>query len=120
MCPPERWAGGDVFTRIKQRPLQAGLVVVSDTVEFGAAPIFQEEALARLGESLQRDLSRAISVVITETVPADDIRPQPHGDWNQFAELGPQRGLDYLAVMIVSSTLGLGMESEATAPKSSF
>ena len=95
---------GDAFTRIDQRPLQAGLVVVSDTAEPGAAPNLPEEALARLGESLQRDLGRAIHVAITEMIPADRVRPQPHGDWAQFAELGRQRGLDYLAVVVVSST----------------
>jgi hypothetical protein len=41
---------------------------------------------------------------MTEMIPVDRIRPQPHGDWAQFAELGPQRGLDYLAVVVVSST----------------
>ncbi len=100
----EHQAGGDAFTRIDQRPLRAGLVVVSDTAEQDAAPNLQEEALARLGESLQRDLGRAIPVAITETIPAGYIRPLPHGDWAQFVELGRQRGLDYLAVMIVSST----------------
>lgn len=102
--PAERLAGNDAFTRIKQRPLQAGLVVLSDPAELGTVPILPEEALARLGESLRRDLSRAIPVAITEIVPAGHIRPQPHGDWTQFAELGRQRGLDYLAVVIVSST----------------
>ena len=97
-------AGDDAFTRIDQRPLRAGLVVVSDTAEQGAAPNLPEEALARLGESLQRDLGRAIPVAIKEMIPAGHIRPQPHGDWVQFAELGRQRGLDYLAVVVVSST----------------
>ena len=97
-------AGQNAFARINQRPLQAGLVVVSDTAEPCAAPNLPEEALARLGESLQRDLGRAIPVAITETIPAGDIRPQPHGNWVQFAELGRQRGLDYLAVVVVSST----------------
>ena len=100
----EHQAGDDTFTGVNQRPLQAGLVVVSDTADLGAAPNLPEEALARLGESLQRDLSRAIPVVIAEIVPADHIRPQPHGDWARFSELGRQRGLDYLAVVIVSST----------------
>ncbi len=100
----EHQVGGDAFTRIDQRPLRAGLVVVSDTAELGAAPNLPEEALARLGESLQRDLGRAIPVAITETIPAGDIRPQPYGNWVQFAELGRQRGLDYLAVVVVSST----------------
>jgi hypothetical protein len=99
-----RQVGGNAFTRIDQRPLQAGLVVVSDTAEPGAAPNLPEEALDRLGESLQRDLGRAIPVTITEVIPADRIRPQLHGDWTQFAELGRQRGLDYLSVVIVSST----------------
>jgi hypothetical protein len=77
---------------------------VSDTAELGAAPNLPEEALARLGESLQRDLGRAIPMAIKEMIPAGHIRPKPHGDWAQFAELGRQRGLDYLAVVIVSST----------------
>ena len=100
----EHQTGDDAFTWINQRPLQAGLVVVSDTADLSAAPNLPEEALARLGESLQRDLSRAIPVAIAEIVPADHIRPQPHGDWAQFSELGRQRWLDYLAVVIVSST----------------
>ena len=100
----EYQAGENAFARINQRPLQAGLVVVSDTAEPGAAPNLPEEALARLGESLQRDLGRAIPVAITGLIPADHIRPQPHGDWAQFAELGRQRGLDYLAIVVLSST----------------
>ena len=97
-------AGDDAFTRIGQRPLRAGFVVVSDTAEQGAAPNLPEEALARLGENLQRDLGRAIPVAIKEMISAGHIRPQPHGDWVQFVELGRQRGLDYLAVVVVSST----------------
>jgi len=100
----EHQADDDAFARVNQRPLQAGLVVVSDMAEPGAAPNLPEEALARLSESLQRDLDRAIPVVIKEMIPANHIRPQPHGDWDQFAELGRQRGLDYLVVVVVSST----------------
>jgi len=100
----EHQVGENAFARTNQRPLQAGLVVVSDMAEPGAAPNLPEEALARLGESLQRDLGRAIPVTITELIQADHIMPQPHGDWAQFAELGRQRGLDYLAVVVVSST----------------
>ena len=100
----EHQAGDGAFARVDQRPLQAGLVVVSDMTEPGAAPNLPEEALARLRESLQRDLDRAIPVAITEMIPADQIRPQPHGDWAQFAELGQQRRLDYLVVVVVSST----------------
>lgn len=100
----EHRVGDKAFARIDQRPLQAGLVVVSDTADPGAAPNLPEEALVRLGESLQQDLGRAIPVAIKEIIPADRIKPQLHGDWAQFAELGRQRGLDYLAVVVVSST----------------
>ena len=100
----EHLASENAIARINQRPLPAGLVVVSDTAAPGAAPKLPEEALARLAESLQRDLGRAIPVAITELIPADHIRRQPHGDLGQFAELGRQRGLDYLAVVVVSST----------------
>ena len=99
-----RQADGGAFARIDQRPLLAGLVVVSDTAAPGAAQNLPEEALARFGEGLQRDLVRAIPVAITAVIPADRIRPQPHGDWAQFAELGRQRRLDYLVVVVVSST----------------
>ena len=99
-----RQAGDDAFTRSDQQPLQAGLVVVSDTAAPGAAPNLPEEALVRLGETLKRDIGRVIPVALTEMISADRIRPQPQGDWVQFAELGRQRGLEYLAVVVVSST----------------
>jgi hypothetical protein len=100
----EHQVGDDAFARINQHPLQAGLIVVSDTAERGAAPNLREEALTRLGEGLQRGIGQAIPVAIQEMIPADHIRPQPHGDWAQFAELGRQRGLEYLAVVVASST----------------
>jgi hypothetical protein len=100
----ERPTGADAFAKIDQRPLQAGLVVLSDTADPGAAPNLPEEALTRLTESLQQDLGHAIPIVIKEVIPGHHIKPQSHGDWAQFAELGRQRGLDYLAVVVVSST----------------
>jgi len=94
--------------------------VVSDTAEPDAAPNLPEEALVRLGENLQRDLGRALPVAITAVISTDRIRPEMHGDWAQFAELGRLRGLDYLAVVVVSSaeqeypvTLFLGLTTHA-------
>lgn len=101
---PERRAVGEAFARLGQRPLQAGLLVVSDTAAPGAAPNLPEEAFDRLVVSLQQDIGRAIPVVITEVIPADLIKPQPQGDWAQVAALGRQRGLDYLVMVVVSST----------------
>jgi hypothetical protein len=97
-------AGGDALTQIEPRPLKAGLVLVSDTAEPDAAPNLPDEAFVRLGETLKEDISRTIPVTITEVLSAEHIRPQPNGDWSQFAELGRQRGLEYLVVVVLSST----------------
>jgi len=70
---PERQAGDEAFVRIEQRPLQAGLLMVSDTSAPGAAPNLPDEAFVRLGESLKEDLGRAIPVSIKEVIPADNI-----------------------------------------------
>ncbi len=94
----------EALSQIDQRPLKAGLVLVSDTSEPGAAPNLPDEALVRLGETLKQDIGRALPVTITEVIPADHIRPQPNGDWAQFADLGRQRGLEYLVVVVLSST----------------
>ena len=97
-------ANDEAFSRIEQRPLKAGLLLVSDTAEPGAAPNLPDEALVRLSETLKQDIGRAIPVTITQVLPADQIRPQPNGDWTQFAELGRQHGLEYLVVVVLSST----------------
>ena len=90
--------------KIEQRPLQAGLVLVSDTTDPGSAPNLPDEAMLRLAETLKHDIDRSIPVVIKEIIPSDHIRPQPNGDWAQFADLGRQHGLDYLVVVVLSST----------------
>ncbi|HTL62722.1 MAG TPA: hypothetical protein VL261_13850 [Nitrospira sp.] len=100
----EHRTGDESLTQIEQRPLKAGLVLVSDTAEADAAPNLPDEAFIRLGETLRADISLALPVAITEVLPADHIRPQPKGDWTQFADLGRQRGFDYLALVVLSST----------------
>ena len=97
-------ASDEAFSQIEQRPLKAGLLLVSDIAEPAAAPNLPDEALVRLGETLKQDIARAIPVTITQVVPADRIRPQPNGDWTQLAELGRQHGLEYLVIVVLSST----------------
>lgn len=99
-----RGAGDGALAGIGQRPLQVGLIVVSDTAAPDAAPNLPEEALVRLVASLQRDIGQAIPVTIQELIPAGQIKPKSQGDWAQFAELGRQRGLDYLVLVVASST----------------
>lgn len=94
----------EALSHLEQRPLKAGLVLVSDQAEAGAVPNLPDEALLRLGETLKADITRALPVTITEVLAADQIRPQPNGDWSQFADLGRQRGLEYLVVVVLSST----------------
>jgi hypothetical protein len=47
---PETKAAAEDLTKIDQRPLKAGLVLVSDTSAPGAAPNLPDEAFIRLGE----------------------------------------------------------------------
>jgi len=97
-------ANDEAFSRIEQRPLKAGLLLVSDTAEPGAGPNLPDEAQVRLSETLKQDIARAIPVTITQVLPADQIRPQPNGDWTEFEELGRLHGLEYLVVVVLSST----------------
>lgn len=87
-----------------QRPLKVGLVIVSDTADPGTAPPLPEEALAKLGEDMKQEITRVLPVSITEIIPAVGVRPLRGGDVAQFAELGRKHGVDYLAVVVVSST----------------
>ena len=100
----EHQASEESLSHIEQRPLKAGLVLVSDQAEAAATPNLPDEALLRLGETIKADVSRVLPVTITDVLPADHIRPQPNGDWAQFADLGRQRGLEYLVVVVLSST----------------
>jgi len=101
---PDRQVDEEALARVEQRPIQAGLVLVSDTAEPGAAPNLPDEAMMRLADQLKQDIGRSIPVVIKEIIPAEHIRPQPNGDWAQFADLARQRGLDYLVLVVLSST----------------
>jgi hypothetical protein len=100
----EHQADEAALVKLEQRPLQAGLVLVSDTTDPGSAPNLPDEAMLRLAETLKQDIGRSIPVFIKEIIPSDHIRPQPNGDWVQFADLGRQHGLDYLVVVVLSST----------------
>lgn len=95
--------GTESLLSADQRPIQAGLVLVSDTAAPGAAPNLPDEAMARLGEELKQEIGRVLPVTIKEVIPAEGIRPLG-GNRAQFADLAKQHGLDYLAVVVLSST----------------
>jgi hypothetical protein len=89
--------------KVDKKPLQAGLVLVSDTAAPEAAPNLPEEALVKLGEELKQEIGRVLPVTIKEVISAEGIRPSD-GNRAQFADLAKRHGLDYLAVVVVSST----------------
>jgi hypothetical protein len=89
-------------TSLPPRPIHAGLVIVPDTSAPQAAPLLPDEALNRLTERLQRELSQMTPVVIDTIIPADGIRPD--GDPSELRWLGEQHGVNYLVMVIASST----------------
>jgi hypothetical protein len=66
---PDHKGDNNGLSTIETRPINAGLLVISDTSASGAAPNLPDEAFVRLGESLKQDLRRAIPVAITEVIP---------------------------------------------------
>src|SRR5437868_15495045 len=67
---------GDGSLLTEQRPLKAGLVLISDTSAPEAAPNLPDEAMVKLGEELRDDISRVLPVTITSVIPAEGIRSQ--------------------------------------------
>lgn len=93
-----------LLLKSEPRPIKAGLVLVSDQVDPTAAPALPEEALARLGEALKQDIGRVLPVTITDVLSAEGLHQQGQGrDLDRLMELAKSKGLEYLAVVVVSS-----------------
>jgi hypothetical protein len=67
-----------------------------------AAPLLPDEALNRLKERLQQEMSEMTPIVIDTIIPAEGVRPD--GDPSELSRLGKQHGVDYLVMIIASST----------------
>jgi hypothetical protein len=93
----------DSLLTVEPRPLLAGLILVSDTAAPESIPNLPDEALTKLGEELTREIGRVLPVTIKEVISAEGIRPLD-GNRGQFSDLAKRHGLDYLAVVVVSST----------------
>lgn len=89
-------------TPLPPSPIHAGLVIVPDTSAPDAAPLLPDEALNRLTERLQQELSQMTRVVIDTIIPAEGIRPD--GDPAELGRIAKQHGVDYLVMIIASST----------------
>lgn len=88
---------------VDQFPVQAGLVLISDTTAPDAAPNLPDEAMVKLGEELKQEITRVLPVTIKTVIPADGIRPLA-GSEAQFSALAKKHGVEYLAVVVLSST----------------
>lgn len=89
-------------TPLPPRPIHADLVIIPDTSSPEAAPLLPDEALNRLTERLQQELSQMTPVVIDTIIPADGIRPD--GDPAELSRFAKQHGVDYLVMIVASST----------------
>ncbi len=85
------------------RPLEAALVLISDTLAPDASPNLPDEAFTKLGEELKQEISRALPVSIKTVVPVEDGRSFA-GNQSRWSELAQQHGVEYLAVVVLSST----------------
>jgi hypothetical protein len=88
--------------QLPPRPIHAGLVIVSDTSAPDAAPPPPDEAMHRLAERLQQEFNAGLPLVIEKILPAEGITPD--GGVAQLTELGRKHGLDYLVLVVTSST----------------
>jgi hypothetical protein len=59
--------------------------------------------LANLGERLKQEISRVLPITIAEVIAPGKIGPSD-GTRTQFSDLARKHGLDYLAIVVVSST----------------
>lgn len=89
--------------QVAKTPLQAGLVLVSDAAAPEAAPNLPDEALAKLGDELKQEIGWVLPVIFKEVILAEEIKPSNESHV-QFADLAKRHGLDYLALVVVSST----------------
>ncbi|NOS78291.1 MAG: hypothetical protein HOP35_10125 [Nitrospira sp.] len=98
-------AAPESLLKAEQRPLKAGLVLVPDQADQTAPAVLPEEALVRLGETLKQDIARVLPVTMAEVLSAEGVHPRDQGgDLSRLVGLAKSKGLDYLAVVVVSST----------------
>lgn len=101
--PLDQSSSPDALLKAEQKPLRAGLVLVSDTAAPDAGPNLPDEALAKLGERLKQEISRVLPITIAAVIVPEKIGPSD-GTRTQFPDLARKHGLDYLAIVVVSST----------------
>ena len=101
----EKAPTNSVITMPDQRPVQAGLLVIADKTDPGSGPGLPDEALVRFREELRQELGHGLPFTIKHLIQADGITPnRTGGDLTQLRELGKKHDVEYLALVVVSST----------------
>jgi hypothetical protein len=101
----EKVPTNSVITMPDQLPVQAGLLLIADKADPGSGPSLPDEALARFREDLRQELGHDLPLTIKHVIQANGITPNPTGgDLSQFRELGKKHDVEYLALVVVSST----------------
>lgn len=101
--PLDQNSKAESVLEMNTKPLQAGLVLVSDAAAPEATPNLPDEALAKLGDKLMQEIGWVLPVTVKEVIV---VKRTKLSDVNraQVADLAKRHGLDYLAVVVLSST----------------
>ena len=101
----EKAPTNSVIAMPDQRPVQAGLLVIADKTDPGSGPVIPDEAMARFREDLKQELGHGLPFTVEQLIQAESVSPnRTGGDLTEFRELGKKHDVEYLALVVVSST----------------
>ena len=100
--PMDQYSEAESLLNVDTKPIQAGLVLVSDIAAPEAAPNLPDEALARLGNDLTREIGRVLPVTLKEVISVKGTKLSAENR-AQVVDLAKQHGLNHLAVVVLSS-----------------
>jgi hypothetical protein len=83
------------------RPVRAALVVLADRSAQEAAPGIPEQAQDRLADRLGERINQGFPILIERVVNLGEMAAGKAPDWTEIAK---QQGVDYLVVVVLSST----------------
>jgi len=83
------------------RPIRAAVVVLADRSAPGAAPGIPEPAQDRLAETLRERINEGFPIHIEGVVNLGEVPAGQSPDWTEVAK---QQGVEYLVVVVLSST----------------
>jgi hypothetical protein len=89
--------------------LDVGLLIINDTMADGSAPPLSSQGLAVFTDQGRVQISQAVPINITNVLPSTAIKA--NGKSEQFIRASQEAGVEYLLLVVISST---EMESPAT------